>query len=354
MMIPFYMYTGPNLDFSWLGKCPKFDSNVYSSHDLNYAEVAAYQHLASHPWRLNDSRAALLFYVPLWEYTSYTIGNCLNTSHAGRMRRAAHALRSLAPWQRKNGSDHFFVTTAFSMQGHAMTLRNRLTDMNALIGIVGRYKARLPAVSMGGRKSFPVPYPTHKQYKFRHAHRLRHTFAYFAGSLDVCCTGARIRCQLADIMESDVVIKPILRTASSKGRCSKRYEERTGWTVPVVSHDDVDADSRMMQRAVYCFTPAGDNCISGRFYNAIANGCIPVVSCAMEPAFRRIVPYKSMMVRIYDTQNATSIMRTLHAISKDRIESMQAAIKFYAPHILYDQNASSNILAEAFELTKSN
>ena len=143
----FYMYEHPALDHSWLRRCDRFEPLRLSVNDSNTAEVGVAQVrseerrvqaqtagltalwsavrsqvLRRHPSRTLDPSAASLFFVPVYEYSSYSIGDCDGTTHRTRMEAAEAALRSSAPYGRNGGADHFFATSAWSISGSSLSL----------------------------------------------------------------------------------------------------------------------------------------------------------------------------------------------------------------------------------------
>ena len=115
--LPFYLYTHPSLDFSWLSSCDRYAVLRNSVNDSNTAEVGVRNVLVHNPYRTLDPSQASLFYVPIFEYSSYSVGDCNGTTHRGRMEAAAAALKSSAAFQRHGGADHFFATSAWSISG---------------------------------------------------------------------------------------------------------------------------------------------------------------------------------------------------------------------------------------------
>ena len=92
---PFYIYEHPALDFSWMReRCAAFDQLRRQAYNERLGEVAMTELLKRAPQRTWRPSEARLFFVPVWEFTSFTIGPCNGTSHLGRMARAAAALRA--------------------------------------------------------------------------------------------------------------------------------------------------------------------------------------------------------------------------------------------------------------------
>ena len=90
----FFMYNHPALDHSWMRHCPGFNVLRHSVNDTNTAEVGVHKVLHRHALRTHDPAAAGLFFVPVFEYSSYYLGDCNGTTHRGRMEAAENALRS--------------------------------------------------------------------------------------------------------------------------------------------------------------------------------------------------------------------------------------------------------------------
>ena len=213
---PFFMYTHPALDHTWLRRCSGFAALRHSVNDSNTAEVGTHRVLHRHPARTLDASAAKLFYVPVFEYSSYSIGDCNGTTHRSRMTAAAAELRASASWLRHGGADHFFVTSAWSLSGSpTLSLAARMQPLNHALGCgsAGRYKSfgpHSPGTSSVAACTFEVPYQANlaasKLYRPREDARAlpRTTLLHFAGALDVCCTGRLIRCAIAPIYAAAV------------------------------------------------------------------------------------------------------------------------------------------------------
>ena len=158
----------------------------------------------------------------------------------------------------------------------------------------------------------------------------RSTLLLFAGSLDVCCTGAAIRCAVAELAADDGVrMIPTLRNASdaawcetrdpySRCRCTARAaslarraagEKRAipGWArrLPIAAGSPYTAAAaaaaakpggdgtrhpehpytamgRAMARSTFCLTPPGDTGVTSRLYSAVAAGCVHVEASVLE------------------------------------------------------------------------
>eukprot|EP00966_Prymnesium_polylepis_P280962 6491442-Prymnesium_polylepis.2 len=230
--IPFFMYTQPALDQSWLRHCDGFEDLKLSMHWRWMAEATLAEQLAAHTWRTADPERARLFFVPVLEYTSGQLEECNGTSHHARMATAGRALRSSRYWQRSRGRDHFFAAAAMNHGSPPKPLAQRIGGLLSgalMCGTAGRYKefpwgGRSP--SAGALCSVEVPLQasvlaTHAFDALPPAQRWtsRRYLLHFSGTLDVCCTGAVIRCKVADLViaargQPDVLLRPALPTRS--------------------------------------------------------------------------------------------------------------------------------------------
>ena len=72
--LPFYYYADVALDHSWLRGCTGFDAIQQSTRNERMAEVPLSDLLRVHPQRTTDPSRARLFFVPVWEFTSFSLG----------------------------------------------------------------------------------------------------------------------------------------------------------------------------------------------------------------------------------------------------------------------------------------
>ena len=310
---PFFMYTAMALDHSWLHACAGFRELRLSSRNDNCAEVGLRQALHQHPARVREPARARLFYVPVFEFASYSLGDCNGTTHASRMVAAYHALRASPDWQRHQGADHFFATSAFSNGLSWLAQRIRPLDLALSRATVGRYKpgGGIPYASRVGACVIAIPFATnpHAAHWYRPPGESRPLLAHFAGALDVCCTGAAIRCAFGSLAVAahamdDVSIRPMVPANSSLwGACTrrtmaqllKRQAPATAWGLASAqwsSGDSVAGASwrlansslvaltfEQMGSSKFCFMPAGDNGIRSLMYTSVAVGCLIVIVC---------------------------------------------------------------------------
>ena len=157
---PFFMHTDPRLDHSWLRHCEGFDELRRGVSAERLGEVRMHALLRRSARRVADPASASLFYLPLWEYTSYAVGHCNGTTHVERMAAAAAALRESAPFARRGGADHFWVSTASLLHAEetAPWLDTRLGDAGpkgyaGLMARVGAALAPLLALTTVARTS---------------------------------------------------------------------------------------------------------------------------------------------------------------------------------------------------------
>lgn len=149
---PFYIYEHPALDFSWMRRCAAFDQLRRQAYNERLGEVAMTELLKQAPQRTWRPSEARLFFVPVWEFTSFTIGPCNGTSHLGRMARAAAALRASPHFgaepdapdtpsqaartadavRRPPGFDHLVLSTACIEGGLRAAARSRRSNPNPI------------------------------------------------------------------------------------------------------------------------------------------------------------------------------------------------------------------------------
>lgn len=335
--------------------CDGFHQLRTASKAENTAEVGLHKALKNHPARSMNVSEAALFYVPIFEYTSHYIQNCTirrdktssNSSHArshtrsilsslpltslrthqDRMRAASAALMRSDAFKASGGRDHFWATSAFSARGY--TLAARMGKLSGLLSCttVGRYKAGpLSRSSRVGDCVIELPYqaslhatregteltfaqPAGNELKIQNISSTlpmttqpqasKQVMLFFAGSLDVCCTGRMVRCAIskvyaASINMSDVIIRPTGNgpCARSALNASKPLENPERASNRYVAVDLVQRTAREMSTSLWCLCPAGDTCVTSRLYSAIAAGCLPIVLCdQLNGAFPGIVKY---------------------------------------------------------------
>ena len=202
---PFYVYTEPALDHSWLASCEGFErlESQQSLHArFSMPEVVLHRLMLAHPARVTDPDKAKLFYVPIYEFTSTLLGadiafqhvpgrapvllnagaarfnrtvgaypadglmRCNGTTHRERMEAAALALKRSPHWQRHLGHDHMWASAAFSIG--KQRLKDRLgVELSRRLknAAAGRYKGGYPPNNPSGVSActFEMPVMAGKQ-----------------------------------------------------------------------------------------------------------------------------------------------------------------------------------------------
>ena len=186
---------------------------------------------------------------------------------------------------------------------------------------------------------------------------------FFAGSLDVCCTGAAIRCAIGPLFvatfgtDPDVLVRP-----TGRGACTRRALEGAAnktraaggdaSALPVyvanasrqVAADVVNQTAHEMATSLFCLVPAGDTCVTSRLYAAMALGCIPVVLCdGLTGALPEYGRYSSWWVK-HPTRtflrDATAVLRELRALPPADVARRQREMAAHVADALYDGRGS--------------
>ena len=218
----FYMYEGPGLDHGWMHGCPGFTEWATGVRMQNTAEIGAHEALNRETARrVHNPDDADLFYVPILPYMSQKLGRCEgrhgNRTHTGRMQHAAELLDSSWHYRRRQGRDHFYVTTTWSTA--RMSFYTQMLQLGKKLGcgVSGRYKAFPQTGSLKSSLAsctFQAPYAINPHATREYRKNMSQTMLLsFAGSFDVCCTGRAIRCKLGHLMvaaldQPDVSIRP--------------------------------------------------------------------------------------------------------------------------------------------------
>lgn len=218
--------------------------------------------------------------------------------------------------------------------------------------------------------------------------RTKRRLLFFAGSLDVCCTGRQIRCAIGEMLEEREAIATgeILIRPTGGGSCSRRAlarlanrslsssssalsEESATPTLHVtltaprarpgsastatpsstysspgryVDNGLVERTAYEMASSAWCLCPAGDTCVTSRLYSAVAAGCLPVVLCdQLQGAFPGAVDYSAFWLKVpvkaFLAQPA-SLLHTLRALTANATEMgrRQRALSRARADLLYD------------------
>ena len=400
----FYMYTEPELDHGWLESCGGFEELRMSTASEKLAEVGLRRSLHNSPLRVYDPLAATVFYVPVFEFASWMLAalrNCSSNvppkllhSHDSRMRMAAIVLRKSPHWQRCFGCDHVFASSGTDAPRSRIKTRMRPLSDLLVCATAGRYKVRA-----GGGCQVEVPYGANP-----HGVRLyeaepeadRPLLVSFSGTLDVCCSGARIRCAVGDALVSsydapDVAILASVRSAGNNPIGNKTCAARTlskleavsnasyadqvrriwtgsfssSWSFsssnssPSINAAQISMSGRAghaMARSIFCLIPAGDTYISSRLYSAIGAGCLPVIlgdPILRVAAFASRVNYSSFAVVVSEklfVRQPHMLVPLLRGMPRAEVRRRQQALAEARPHIVFEAANSMRAGANFLEL----
>ena len=310
-------------------------------------------------------------------------------SHKSRMEAAASVLRKSPHWKRCFGCDHVFASSG--TDGPGARIRSRMMPLTNLLmcATAGRYKA-----TVGGGCQTEVPYGANL-----HGLRLyeaepeadRPLLVSFSGTLDVCCSGARIRCAVGDVFVSsydaaDVAILTSIRSLTRSKTCANRTlrklaavsnasyadQVRLHWMSSISSAwsftsrnsssntnvAQVSMSSRAghaMARSIFCLIPAGDTYISSRLYSAIGSGCLPVIlgdPILRVAAFATRVNYSSFAVAVSEkffVSRPHMLVPLLRGMPCAEVRRRQQALAEARPQIIFEAANSTRAAANFLE-----
>ena len=380
-----YVYTGHALNHNWLRKCPGFEALQEGPLAENLAEVQLLRALQRH--RVHDPTKADLFFVPVFEFASWKLGRCEKTTHASRMRQAHTALSSSASWQQHRGERHVFASSAYSTNNPAVrsVTIERLDPLSSdlLRGIAGRYKVGLPPhsrVVSNPNCVVEAPYALPRAVRrtilslwpITQTPTLgpRKVLLFFAGSIDVCCSGKAVRCAIGDLVvraqcDGDVLVRmtgtgPCTRRTKKRlresGACGGRklgeaairsarpQEEVPSDRYGFVNRSQVELTATQMASATFCLVPAGDTIVTSRLYWAMALGCLPVVldlAGGRPGAFAEEAQYDSFWIQGKRFEgNPTALLKQLRSIPSDEIRRRQVKMLEHRADVLYEHPVS--------------
>eukprot|EP00966_Prymnesium_polylepis_P018186 419568-Prymnesium_polylepis.1 len=327
----FYMYTNPALDFGWMRECAGFAELRRTWYRERLGEVSMRDQLERHPLRTRRPREAALFFVPIWEVTSFRIGDCNGTTHPGRMLRAANALRASPYYAARSpkGFDHFVVSTGCIEDGKRATERFGGPLASALShAIVGRDRAynSFYKASAVGRCTIETPYAANGALGSLLDERAerelpRRWLLSFYGSLDVCCDPGKGVRQAARKLVGAANDTEVVHVSRPHVEPHSQAELEAMYRTQALT----------MRQSTFCLVPAGDNEVSSRLYSAIAAGCVPVViSNQLSGAFASTVPYGQMWLRVEEAAfraNPRALLPRLRALSDEQLEARRAQMR---------------------------
>ena len=412
---PFYMHTSPDLDHEWLQSCDGFAELRHGPTSEKLAEVGLRHVLAHHPSRTRSYHDARAVFVPIFEYTSALlgrVGRCTdrrsrqNSTHSERMAAALAALTASPAWMRCGGCDHFWASSGTSSTHDLLQRRMRPLDRALRCSMVGRHKVGSVARSSRvGGCTLETPYYANP-WASPHSHpevssssasaaaaaatlsataatpSERPLLLQFAGSFDVCCSGARIRCALGPLLaatyaDADVSIRPTVRLGGSRPPCTSAafslVANASGGRAVVEAPAHLNAFNGIgaastaalhrraadeMRRSRFCLAPAGDTVASSRLYSAVAAGCIPVLvyptkSAVVFPggklkmgnvgAFREASLYPTWRVDEPESRfvaDPMHLVRRLREMPAAEVAARQRAMAAHRADVLYDEPGS--------------
>ena len=273
-MAMFYMYTGPALDFGWMRACAGFAELRRTAYRERLGEVEMRDLLERHPQRTRRPREATLFFVPIWEVTSFRIGECNGTTHARRMSRAATALRASPHYAARNpkGFDHFVVSTGCIEEGKRAAERLGPPLASALgHAIVGRDRAynAFYKASAVGRCTVETPYVannvlTQLADTAAEVSRPRRWLLSFHGSLDVCCDPGKALRTAAKALIGAANDTQVVHVVRNHVEAHTQAEQEAMYVT----------QARAMLDSTFCLVPAGDNEVR-RAAPVVRTGCTP-------------------------------------------------------------------------------
>eukprot|EP00903_Cladosiphon_okamuranus_P010490 g9922.t1 len=290
-----YVYDDvPELDFSGLIECyrqrndgvpPWQDEIMDMAQDMG--EVWLHRALLSHPWRVLDPWQADLFYIPMYPVLSFKVelgggapwepknltrineNSCLGLTHTARMDAAVEYLSlSSLFFNRFGGADHVVVCAWWYCRG-AVSSAHRMLLQRTVVGINEKNKGWC-RWGCGSRRMVTVPYT----------------------ASSVLTTSGMIGGRPPE--ERDI---PLFFVGTARNRPERMnldvVKNVSGDSVILLGDDarDWGMNSRVyaehMARSRFCFCPRGDTPSSRRIFDALAAGCIPIVT----ETGMRVLPY---------------------------------------------------------------
>ena len=268
-----YVYDDPVLDWSYLVECyeekynvsPYLDERV--EHAQNTGEIWMHQSALVYSNRVYDPESADLFYVPMYIALSSDMDirsgslTCRGKSHAERMHEALDFLQKSEYFSVRGGNDHIITCTWFWC-GHAIGDRGRVVLSRTIIGI--NEANNKWAMWECRNKVFTVPYTassvvTNNKNNLAISNSTMESRTipfYFAGT----SRNQPDRKNLAIV--SDIDSRSEIHITDNSFTWDQSPEE---FATTVI-------------KSRFCFAPRGDTLSSRRLFDAVAAGCIPVVT----------------------------------------------------------------------------
>eukprot|EP00908_Phaeocystis_cordata_P027405 Transcript_9970.p2 GENE.Transcript_9970~~Transcript_9970.p2 ORF type:complete len:457 (-),score=156.64 Transcript_9970:30-1400(-) len=351
MVPPFYLYEGDALDFSWMRElCPGFGELRRQAYNERLGEVAMTDLLKTAPQRTRRPEEASLFFVPVWEFTSFSLGPCNGTTHRQRMARAAAALQAsphfrAGAWpgaafgraaDRRPGFDHAVLTTACIEGNHRAA--ERYGPLSSLLkhAIVGRDRAynSFYAGSAVGRCTIETPYVSNPSALVAAASRAPPSSPDASSEASASASASASAGGGARGEQQQAMLRRVERDKGWRARRAQR-----GGTDFAFREADYAAYGAEMARADFCLVPAGDSEVSSRLYSAIAALCIPVVIAnQLSGAFASYVPYDRLWLRVEQdafVRQPLELLPRLRAVPLAARARMRRALLAHRADVVY-------------------
>ena len=283
-----YVYDDPAVDWSFLVECyeekygisPMLDERV--EHAQNTGEIWMHRSALSYENRVYDPKEADLFYLPLYISLSSDMNirsgslKCQGKSHSERMHDALEFIKKSEFYITKGGSDHM-VTCTWFWCGHAIGDAGRVVLSRSIIGI--NESNNEWAMWECTNRILTVPYTASSVVtRKENVHVVSNTTMstrtipfYFAGT----SRDQPDRKNLAIVSEIEPSSEIHLTDNSFKWDQTPEQFANT------------------VMRSRFCFAPRGDTLSSRRLFDAVAAGCIPIITD--EQIRQGIVPFSEII-----------------------------------------------------------
>ena len=283
----FWIHSDPHLDWIHLLQCdPDWDSRMESQ---NAAEIWLLRQLMTHPNRTDSWQKARVVLLPILPLASLRVGRCFGTDHPQRLRDAVGAMLSHPAYGRRHGHDHLLLFNHWDAWGafgdrwsHTHSALSNVSfgwheTADAAWGManhrhVGKCQLVLPYVEPRACAELPEA-----MIAADGSFGSRTTSIFFAGAAadfdtpdgcpNVATHSVRVRRSLF-ALAGEIPGAKLRQIPHNMRHCNGSIlcEERTKRKA---------ADE--MRRARYCAIAAGDTPSTGRLYDAIACGCVPLI-----------------------------------------------------------------------------
>jgi len=347
-----YVYDDPRVNWSYLIPCYKEQhggvapwGDEESEHAQNMGEVWMHRLMMKHPRRTMNPEEASIFYIPMYITVSSDaepLGGSLTCNGKTHMERVSEALEFLETeslyFKNLGGSDHVLACTWWRC-GAAMGNKARVILSRAVIGInesppINNIWARWECMN----RVVTIPYVASSKLTTGQDHHKnvdRKIPFYFAGR-------ARGRVE----RENLVVI-------------SDKYNESFigvsdwDWT------DNPDSYAEHITNSVFCLSPRGDTPSSRRLFDAVAAGCIPVMTESQigdgAVPFRNLINYESFSIIVPDDtfltkESVVSMATDLYNMDARKIEFKRRNLKYANKFLVYGNYTKTDVSSMDFNM----